>query len=49
MIPEGHFEGYCAGCFYGERKQKDTQGRILCTGESEGYRVPDEKNQNTCV
>ncbi len=45
MIPEGHFGGYCDSCFYGKRKQKDAQGRILCTGEPGGYRVPDEKNE----
>lgn len=41
MIPEGHFEGYCAGCFYGKRKE--VQGRIFCMGEPGEYRVPDEK------
>lgn len=44
-IPEGHFEGYCNSCFYGKRKNKDAEGRILCKGEPGGYKFPYEKNE----
>lgn len=45
IIPEGHFEGYCDGCFYGKKSEKDAEGRILCKGEPGGYKFPYEKNE----
>lgn len=44
-IPEGQFEGYCGDCYFGKRKIKDAEGRILCKGQPGGYKVPDEKNK----
>lgn len=45
IIPEGHFEGYCDGCFFGKRNNKDAEGRIQCKGAPGGYKFPYEKNE----
>ncbi len=45
IIPEGHFEGYCDGCFFGKKNNKDAEGRILCKGKPGGYKFPYEKNE----
>ncbi len=41
-IPEGCFEGYCGGCFWGKRRITDLDGRILCKGKCGGYHYEHE-------
>lgn len=44
VIPEGCFEGNCDSCFYAKKKNRDSEGRLLCKGEPGGYRFSYEEN-----